>query len=71
MSFTNYISHKNLKKNNFKLLLYHLWEIYYFSFVMIKFHSVRESLRVKEKVLIIGGSGQIGKELYSYLKKKI
>ena len=37
---------------------------------MIKFRSVRESLRAKEKVLIIGGNGQIGKELYSYLKKK-
>ena len=36
---------------------------------MIKFRSVRESLRAKEKVLIIGGNGQIGKELYSYLKK--
>ena len=29
-----------------------------------------DGLREKEKVLIIGGGGQIGSELYSYLKKK-
>jgi len=29
-----------------------------------------KGLRKKEKVLIIGGNGQIGSELYSYLKKK-
>jgi len=29
-----------------------------------------DGLTAKEKVLIIGGDGQIGRELYSYLKKK-
>jgi len=29
-----------------------------------------DGLRAEEKVLIIGGDGQIGSKLYSYLKKK-
>tara|TARA_E500000178_G_scaffold352761_1_gene416934 strand:- start:263 stop:1087 length:825 start_codon:yes stop_codon:yes gene_type:complete len=37
---------------------------------MIEYNSKKESLKAKDKVLIVGGNGQIGKELYSYLKKK-
>lgn len=33
-------------------------------------HLKINNLRAKEKILIIGGNGQIGSELYSYLKKK-
>lgn len=36
----------------------------------LTYRPEKDGLREKEKVLIIGGGGQIGSELYSYLKKK-